>query len=901
MKLRKVLALLLCIAMFIGSAPVITAKVVRVFTESVSEKVYFSPAARVIAGDINGDGSVNNKDLTRLFQYLSDWDVEINQAALDTNGDGSVNNKDLTRLFQYLSDWDVEIYPEPVTCEHTGGTEVRDTRAPSCSAEGYTGDTYCLDCGALIAYGTAISKLPHTGGTANCHTKAVCEVCGAEYGDLNPNLHDGGTEIRDDYPATCVFQGYTGNVYCLGCNMCIRRGEYTEPTGIHTNTELQGVIEATCSSLGYTGDLVCLDCGMTLEWGTYTDFSDVHVNTHVEGAVTPTCTDYGYTGDIYCDDCNNYVKRGTVIEPTGHLNTEVRDVYPATCGDCGYTGDTYCLDCGMLVELGTSIDATGIHLNTGITGDYPPTCETGGYTGDTYCLDCGAIISQGTYIEPTGHLNREIRGAYPATCTGDGYTGDEYCLDCGMMLTSGEPIQPTGHLHTEIRDAIPVTCSADGYTGDTYCLDCGECIMPGTYIQSPGCHTGGEATYYQKATCMYCGEEYGDYENIVAYDQLSKTQKGVYDAMDAAVNEFNRSWFEVPFDPEADRDKIDSDIRVAFHALSYDRPQYFWMPKVYVHMISTNQRTGAITRVRCSFAYDAGTWAIDYPVSEDLKQRMQWALEQKIEDILAQARTYETDFEKELFIHDYLCRNITYDHFAAENPDEADPLSWTVYGALMNGKCVCEGYSRSMQLICQRLGIPCSLVTGFGMGGPHMWNIIRIGDGLYYLDVTFDDSIEKLESTSSKIDCLYDYFNVTAEMLEADHYFDSMFVQDANYSNTGVDFNLFETHGDYTEAYYYTATGAHINANDADDAAEYIIREANNIPVTVGKKYVTLEYDASISAREAFVKLKTALAGRVNTDTEYTTFEGKPIILIGIFSSVTTGTPAGYDTAAGRP
>ena len=63
-----------------------------------------------IPGDINGDGDVNNKDLTRLFKYLTSYDVEVQEAALDVNGDGEVNNKDQTRLFKYLSGYPVEIH-----------------------------------------------------------------------------------------------------------------------------------------------------------------------------------------------------------------------------------------------------------------------------------------------------------------------------------------------------------------------------------------------------------------------------------------------------------------------------------------------------------------------------------------------------------------------------------------------------------------------------------------------------------------------------------------------------------------------------------------------------------------------------------------------------------------------
>ena len=63
-----------------------------------------------IKGDVTGDGVVNNRDATRILQYLAGWDVDYVEAALDTTGDGIVNNRDAARILQYLAGWDVEIH-----------------------------------------------------------------------------------------------------------------------------------------------------------------------------------------------------------------------------------------------------------------------------------------------------------------------------------------------------------------------------------------------------------------------------------------------------------------------------------------------------------------------------------------------------------------------------------------------------------------------------------------------------------------------------------------------------------------------------------------------------------------------------------------------------------------------
>ena len=196
----------------------------------------------------------------------------------------------------------------------------------------------------------------HSGGTANCHAKAVCEVCKQEYGDLALDKHDGGTEIKNPKAATCTEKGYTGDTYCKGCGVKLSDGTDIPAAG-HDWAAATCTTPKTCKVCkvtegdvaGHTGGTanchakaVCEVCKQ--EYGTV-DATKHDGGAEIKNAKAATCTEKGYTGDTYCKGCNAKLSDGKDIPAAGHKLKHVPAKNPTTfvAGNIEYW---YCTVCG---------------------------------------------------------------------------------------------------------------------------------------------------------------------------------------------------------------------------------------------------------------------------------------------------------------------------------------------------------------------------------------------------------------------------------------------------------------------------------------------------------------------------------------------------------------------------
>ena len=145
------------------------------------------------------------------------------------------------------------------------------------------------------------------------------------------------------------------------------------------------------------------------------------------------------------------------------------------------------------------------------------------------------------------------------------------------------------------------------------------------------------------------------------------------------------------------------------------------------------------------------------------------------------------EYEASKILYERLCNHISY--------QKNTPFCHTVYGALVNGVSVCDGYAKAYQYLLQKLGILSHIVTGYsynpatGAGESHAWNLVRINGEYYYTDVTWADQSQ----------VFYSYLNCNFEQIAKDHQFNnpgynipqSTAVKDGYYNilNKKIDFN----------------------------------------------------------------------------------------------------------------
>ena len=233
-------------------------------------------------------------------------------------------------------------------------------------------------------------------------------------------------------------------------------------------------------------------------------------------------------------------------------------------------------------------------------------------------------------------------------------------------------------------------------------------------------------------------EDYYFYRNQLKSD----AQKKAYDYLLSKLEAM-----ESPISLEELKTRMDYDeFFLVLYSVLIDNPQIFTVDDNKIGDVKYN-KDGSVRSFSVYYHYD----------KKDLPE-MKKAYEKAITKAMTVIDPYMTDYQKELALHDWLCRHIRYDYSIGFR-------SACSYNGIVNGQAVCEGYSESFTELLHRAGIEAATVYGFVKSEKgifdfgHAWNIVRIDGMWYYVDVTWDDT--------SPLN--YDYFNLTTAQMGVDH------------------------------------------------------------------------------------------------------------------------------------
>ncbi|RGF34890.1 hypothetical protein DW063_09025 [Ruminococcus sp. AF43-11] len=288
----------------------------------------------------------------------------------------------------------------------------------------------------------------------------------------------------------------------------------------------------------------------------------------------------------------------------------------------------------------------------------------------------------------------------------------------------------------------------------------------------------------------------------------------------------------------------------AVEAYKNDHPEVFWLKSYYEYE---------------NFDYETGIW-LTYTMSGDklvtAKKEFNTAV-----DTISQSVPYGTECEREEYIHNYIINNCDYDEEAAES-EEVQGNENDAYGVFVDGKAVCEGYSKAFQILCNKSDIDCIQLMGIVDSDNHVWNCVKIGGDWYQIDVTWDDVDDFIYDS-------HEYFNLTDSLMYEERTLSpkyseidaESFLNLKSWCNFYVPKCTAEKYNYHNYCYNYKYPTVS-NLDDSDNVSTAIAKAAKN-----GEEYFVVIVDENVNYDDVYDEVRNGYmydwltkANQINSD-----------------------------------
>lgn len=231
------------------------------------------------------------------------------------------------------------------------------------------------------------------------------------------------------------------------------------------------------------------------------------------------------------------------------------------------------------------------------------------------------------------------------------------------------------------------------------------------------------------------------------YTQLSQESQIIYKEFQSNIDNMKTGTYKIELgdtfssilSKDNGQEELGKIYQSAFEAFNYDNPEVFYLDanKMYLNIETFTTGNNKKYNVYISSGNQNNYLTDEFDTKSQVDNAINQVRQMKSQVVSNKSGNAYQDIK---MVHDYLVDNLEYDTSISK------PHIYTIYGALVNKVCVCEGYARAFKYIMDELNIPCVMIIGEGTNSlgqreNHAWNYVKLDGRWFAVDATWDDPV----------------------------------------------------------------------------------------------------------------------------------------------------------------